>query len=197
LQTVTSTFRGSKSCSTNSRFPYPTLHISSKSTNCYPDLTGDLVDGLGKTLDVGRSDTSNGNSAVLGGVDAVLLGQGVHLFRLETSVGEHADLAGDVAPVVLATKLLEVLLEKGTHGDDTVSHALDLAQPLLVEFGVVQNGRGDTGTVDRRVGVERANQNLDLRVDTLLLLDIGADDGEGANTLTVETLGNVSIHVLL
>jgi hypothetical protein len=122
----------------------------------------------------------------------VLLGQGVHLLRLETSVGEHADLAGDVAPVVLAAELLEVLLEESTHGDDTVSHTLDLTQPLLVEFGVVQDGRSDTGTVDGRVGVKRADQDLDLRVDTLLLVGIGANNGEGTNTLTVETLASLA-----
>jgi DNA repair protein RadC len=42
-----------------------------------------------------------------------------------------------VAPVVLAAELLEVLLEKGTHGNDAVSHALDLTKPLLVERRVV------------------------------------------------------------
>lgn len=124
----------------------------------------------------------------------MLLGQCIHLLRLETSVSEHADLAGDVAPVVLATELLEVLLEESTHGDNAVSHALNLAQPLLVELGVVQDGGSNTGTVDRRVGVERADQDLDLRVDTLLLFGVGADNGEGANTLTVETLGNVSMR---
>jgi hypothetical protein len=97
-----------------------------------------------------------------------------------------------VAPVVLATELLEVLLEESTHGDDTVSHTLDLTQPLLVEFGVVQDGRSDTGTVDGRVGVKRADQDLDLRVDTLLLVGIGANNGEGTNTLTVETLASLA-----
>lgn len=185
---------GSKSCSTGLRFPYPTLHTSSKGKILASALTGDLVDGLGKTLNVGRGDTSNRDSAVLGSVDAVLLGQCVHLLGLETGVGEHADLAGDVAPVVLATELLEVLLEESTHGDNAVSHTLDLTQPLLVELGVVQDGGSNTGTVDRRVGVKRADEDLDLRVDTLLLFGVGADNGEGANTLTVETLGNVSMR---
>lgn len=72
-------------------------------------LTGDLVDGLGKTLDVAAGDTGHGDTAVLGGVDGVLdelvsardirnkpaylLGQSVHLLGLETSVGEHANLS--------------------------------------------------------------------------------------------------------
>lgn len=162
-----------------------------------PALTGDLVDGLGKTLDVSRGDTSNGDSAVLGGIDAVLLCQSVHLLGLETGVGEHADLAGDVAPVVLATELLEILLEKSTHGDNAVSHTLNLTQPLLVELGVVQDGRSNTGTVDGRVGVKRTDQDLDLRVDTLLLVGVGTDNGEGTDTLAIKTLGNVSMRKLL
>ena len=56
-------------------------------------------------------------------------------------------------PVVLAAQVLQVLLEQGTHLDDAVSHALHLAQPLLVQFRVVQDGRRNTGTVHRGVGV--------------------------------------------
>lgn len=157
-----------------------------------PPLTGDLEDGLGETSDVAGGDTGDTDSAVLGSVYAVLLGQLVHLLRLETGECEHADLAGDVAPVLLAAKLLEVLLEQSAHGDDAVGHALDLAQPLLVQGGVVEDGRCDTSAVDRGVRVERTDENLDLRVDTLLLLDVGADNGESTNTLSVETLPDVS-----
>lgn len=35
-------------------------------------LAGDLVDGLGESLDVAGGDTSNGDTAVLGSVDGVL-----------------------------------------------------------------------------------------------------------------------------
>ena len=36
------------------------------------NLTGNLEDGLGESLDVGGGDTSDGDTAVLGGVDGVL-----------------------------------------------------------------------------------------------------------------------------
>lgn len=98
----------------------------------------------------------------------MLLGEGIHLLGGQTSIGEHADLARDVAPVVLAAEFLEVLLEEGAHGDDAVGHALDFTQPLLVQGGVVEDGRGDAGAVDGRVGVERAYEDLDLGVDALL-----------------------------
>ena len=152
------------------------------------NLTLDLVDGLGKTADVFASDASNTDAAVLGGVDGVLLGELGHLLCGKASVCEHADLAGDVAPVVLAAQLLEVVLEQGAHLDDAVGHALDLAQPLLVERGVVQDGAGDAGAVDGRVGVKRADEDLDLRVDALGFFGGLGDDREGADTLAVKTL---------
>lgn len=151
-------------------------------------LTGNLEDRLGQTLHVASGDTSDGDTAVLGGVDGVLLGQNIHLLRLQTGEGEHADLAGDVGPIVLAAELLEVRAQQGAHLDDAVGHTLDLAEPLLVQSGIVHDGGGDTGTVDGRVGVEGTDENLDLRLDALLLLGRLADKGEGTDTLTVETL---------
>lgn len=151
-------------------------------------LTGDLEDGLGQTLDVAGRDTSNGDTTVLGGVDGVLLGQSIHLLGLQTGEGEHADLAGDVGPVVLAAELLKVLAEQLAHLDDTVSHALDLTEPLLVQRRIVHDGGGDAGTVDRGVRVEGTNENLDLRLNTLLLLGVLADEGESTDTLTIEAL---------
>lgn len=70
----------------------------------------------------------------------MLLGKLVHLLGLEASKGEHADLVGDMRPIVLATELLEVVLEESTHGDDAVCHILDLTEPLLVQGRVVKDG---------------------------------------------------------
>ena len=151
-------------------------------------LTLNLEDGLRETADVLAGDTGNGNTTILGSIDAVLLGELVHLLRGQAGVSKHANLAGDVAPVVLAAELLEVLLEESTHGDDAVSHLLDLTEPLLVESRAVEDLGGDAGTVNGRVGVQRSDDDLELRVDTLLLVGIGADEGEGTNTLTIETL---------
>jgi hypothetical protein len=96
---------------------------------------------------------------------------------------------------VLAAELLEVGTEERAHLDDAVSHALDLTEPLLVEGGVVHDGGGDAGTVDGRVRVLGPDENLDLRLDTLLLLGVLADEGEGTDTLTVQTLHIVSCYL--
>lgn len=61
----------------------------------------DLVNGLSKVLDVGGGDTSNGDTAVHGGIDGVLLSELLDLLGLESGVAEHADLGGDVLPVVI------------------------------------------------------------------------------------------------
>lgn len=151
-------------------------------------LTLDLVDGLSQTADIVAGDTGNGDTTVLGRVDRVLLSQLIHLLWGHASVGEHADLGGDVAPVVLGAKLLEVLLEEGAHGDDAVSHALDLAEPLLVEGRVAEDLGGDAGTVNRGVGDHGTDDDLELGVDALDLVGISADEGEGTDTLAVETL---------
>ena len=161
------------------------------------DLTLDGIDGLSEAANVVAGDAGDGDTAVLGSVDRELLSETGHLISGQTSVGEHADLASDVGPVVLGAELLKVVLEEGTHGDDSVSHLLDLIEPLLVEDRVGEDLRGDTGTVDRGVGVQGSDDNLELGVDALLLLGAGADEGEGTNTLTVETLVTLSVSALV
>lgn len=89
---------------------------------------------------------------------------------------------------MLGPKLLEVALQQSTHGDDAICHTLDLTKPLLVELGVVEDLGCNARAVDGRVGVHGAHEDLDLRIDALLLLDGLSDEREGADTLTVETL---------
>ena len=102
-----------------------------------------------------------------------------------------------MAPIMLASELLEVLLEERAHLDDAVGHTLDLTKPLLVKSRVVQDGGCDAGTVNGRVGVKWAHKDLNLRVHALLLLGRFTDDGEGTDTLTVETLDTNQINFLV
>lgn len=50
-----------------------------------------------------------------------------------------AHLGCDMAPIMLAAKILKILLEKCSHGDDAIGHAFDFAKPLFVELRTVQN----------------------------------------------------------
>lgn len=91
-------------------------------------------------------------------------------------------------PVLLGAKVvLEVSTQLVAHGDDTVSHDLDLTQPLLLEFGRVEDGVDNAGTVDGGVRVHGTDQDLQLGLDACTLLSVGAGDREGTDTLTIET----------
>jgi len=133
----------------------------------------------------------------------VLLGKLVHLLRSQAGVGKHANLAGDVTPVMLRTELLQVLLEQGAHLDDAIGHALNLNEPLLVQLGRIEDLGSDAGAVDRGVGVHGADQYLDLRVNTFALLCALTHDGESTDALAVqahvlgERLGQTDVVALL
>lgn len=133
-------------------------------------------------------------------------GQSVDLFRLQSSVTEHADLLLDMRPVSGSLVLvLQEIVESFSHGDDSVGHALDLDLPVLVEFGRVENLSGETGSavrgegerkskkgrkrdlLDGRVRVHRPDQDLELTVDSSLFVLVGANQTERANSFTVET----------
>lgn len=101
---------------------------------------------------------------------------------------EGGYLVGNMRPVMLTPQRLEVLLKQSTHLNNSIRHALDFTQPLGVQRGVVHDGRGDAGAVDRRVRVEWTNEDLDLRLDAFLLFGVFADEGECPDTFAVEAL---------
>ena len=78
-------------------------------------------------------------------------------------------------------------VESITHADDSVGHELYLGLPLLVKVFVGQNGVGDTGAVEGRVGIHWSDDDLQLTLDTSFLFRIGGDEGESTNTFPVET----------
>jgi hypothetical protein len=78
-------------------------------------------------------------------VDVSVSRESIDLFRLETSVTEHADLLLDVRPVSGGVVLvLQEVVEGFSHGDDSVGHALDFDLPVLVKFRRVEDLGGKT-----------------------------------------------------
>ena len=101
---------------------------------------------------------------------------------------EHSDLGLDVAPLARSLEVVgEDVVDLLPHADNAVGHALDLRLPLSVEGLVAKNGAGNAGAMGRRVGVHRADDNLELRVDTGLLLGIGGGHGESTRAFAIET----------
>lgn len=145
------------------------------------------MESLGNVLHVVGVESGNGDTAVHGEVDVVLLDASLDLSLGEASVGEHTDLAGDVRPVAGASSLLQVLDESLTHVNDAVGHSSALLVPLGLQLGITQDGLDDASTVERRVGPEGTGGGLQLGSHALLLLLGGADHGGSSATLSVET----------
>lgn len=72
------------------------------------EVLSDIVEVLGV-------ETSDGDSTIHRHVDVVVLTECVDLILVKTSVGKHANLAGDVAPVVLVAQVFQLL-------DKTMAH---------------------------------------------------------------------------
>lgn len=93
--------------------------------------------------------------------------------------------------MVPSARRLEVMGEDRVdllpHADDAIGHSLDFSLPLSVESRVAQDLAGDTSTMGRRVGVHGSDDDLELAVDTGLLLRVGNGQGERSGTLAVET----------
>jgi len=145
------------------------------------------VHGTSEVSHVTLSDTSHGDTAVHGEVDVELVGETLALRLGHAGEGEHTNLVGEVAPITSGTSLLELVNETLTHGLDAGGHGDDIGAPLSLEVRVAEDGGHDARTVDSRVAIHGASNDLHLREDTSLLVLVGADDGHGTNTLTVET----------
>lgn len=155
----------------------------------------------------------NGNPTILRQVDMMLRCKLGNLLGRETGEAEHANLVGDVIPVVRGSERGEMGFELGAHGNDAVGHEFDLAEPevtrasaserifhktptqnttttlpLGAKFRRVEHRRCDTRTTTGRVRVHGAHHNLDLRLHGLLLLGVRAYDGEGTDALAIKAL---------
>lgn len=117
-----------------------------------------------------------------------LLSQSINLLRLQPGVAKHSNLARDMVPIMLRAELFETALECIPHRNDTIRYSLDFGEPLIVELWVIEDLRCDASTTDGGVGVEGSDEDLDLRVEALLLFGGFREEGEGPNTFAIESL---------
>ena len=150
-------------------------------------VVSDILDGAGNVADVGAGETGNGDTAILGHVDVVLLDHSLALLDSEAREGEHTNLLGDVSPGALGADLLEVLAEKLTHLGDPVCHVNELLQPLGAEVRLVKDEGSNSSTVERRRRVSSSNDDLELGEDSAGGLLVTADEVKSTGSLTVKT----------
>lgn len=101
--------------------------------------------------------------------------------------GQIAYLICDMIPWQLALEIiLQMSFQFVPHRNNPISHHLYFAQPLLFQRRSVEHLAHDTSARKRWVGIERANKDLDLRLDSSLFLGVVGDDRKGTNALTIQ-----------
>ena len=145
------------------------------------------MNGTGNILDVAIIQTSQRNASISRQKDAVLARQLIAHVGIHPRKGKHANLSGNMRPVMGTSGLLELLYQQCSHGLDAVGHRLAFAVVLIGQTGIVQNGLDDVGTVNMRAGVHGSDDESKLTEHGLLLFGAVGHDTEGTGTLSVET----------
>ena len=138
-------------------------------------------------VEVLRVETGDGNTAVHGHVDGILFAELVDLVLVQASEGEHANLVGDVAPIVLIAHLFQLVAEAVAHVVHAAGHVAQILVPHGGELRVAQDYIDDAGAVNGWVRVDRSGDLLDAAHHDVLLSLTSADSGETAGTLAVKT----------
>lgn len=116
----------------------------------------------------------------------VLISQLSHHIQSQSRIGEHADLVGDVGPVVNRTQILQVLHQGLSAFGDSGGHLFDFPEPHLVQFLVVQHNGNDVGPVLWRVGIDSSCDQLQLGHDVGDLVFGVAHQTHAPHSLPVE-----------
>jgi hypothetical protein len=145
------------------------------------------VNGLSEVAHIAAGDTNHADATVPGEIDVMLVHELVHLRRRQTGIAEHSNLIGDVLPVALRTEILQVIAKLAPHSDDAIGHVLDLLAPQRAQLRIVQDRGDHTSTVNRRIRVHRANENLQLALENLRTFLRLRDERERTDALAVET----------
>lgn len=145
------------------------------------------MEGLGDVGEVLGVQTGDRDTSVHSHVDGVVLTELVNHILVKSSEGEHANLVGDMGPVVLVTELLEGVDETVTHLLHAAGHVSQVLVPHGGEGLVTEDDVDDTGTVHGRVRVDWAGNLLDAAHNDILLGGRAGDHGVATGTLTVET----------
>ena len=165
-------------------------------------IRNNVLDALGNVVDILRGDTADGDTSVLGHVNAVFLDHSLALLNGESREGEHANLSGNVRPVTWDALLLNCSAKGSSHFIHAAANGNKLVEPLLAQSRVIEDSCGDSSTMLGRRRVVAADNDLDLREDTSGLVLVSTDKVEGASALTIEThnlgerLGNDHIEAL-
>lgn len=101
---------------------------------------------------------------------------------------EHANLALDVPPLARRLQLVrQQAVQPLPHVDDPLCHALHLLLPFSIQHLVAEDRVRNAGAIDRRVGIHRPDDNLELAINASLLACILRRHRECTNAFTVQS----------
>lgn len=111
----------------------------------------------------------------------------INLLRAEACVSEHANLTGDMTPIVSASISLEFFNQSSSHFLDSSRHVQQILMPASSKFWVTQDNINNPGSVNWWIGVHWSGDSFNSRCDLYLLCLITADDRDATNSLTIES----------
>jgi hypothetical protein len=119
------------------------------------------MDALSDLLNVVFAQASNTDSPIAGEVDVVFINQLLALFGVQASVGEHANLVGDVIPVA-AGKAGKIVTERCAHGMDAVGHSFAVGFPHGIQLSIATDFVYNASTMDGGIRVLRTCEDFQL-----------------------------------
>ena len=125
-------------------------------------IVNDVLDAISDVVDVLGCDTADGDTTVLGHVNAMLFDHCLTLLDREAREGEHANLRSDVRPVTLDLLLFQSAAESVAHVVHSLADDDEFIEPLLAHLRVVQDCRSDSCTVLRRRRIVCSHDDLNL-----------------------------------
>jgi hypothetical protein len=147
----------------------------------------DGVESFRNVIKVTTVKSSDGDSSVHGHVDGVLLTELVDHILVKTSEGKHANLRGDVIPVVNAAVAFKGGLKSRSHLSHSGGHEFKVSVPHLGELFISKDDVDDSSSMDRRVRVDGSGDLLNARVNDVAFSNRRGNNGEKSSTFTVDT----------
>ena len=145
-----------------------------------------LVHSLGNIFHVAGVDCGHRGARRAQNVHMELRAQTLDLLGGQSGVGEHSALLGDVRPVPLGSRLLQVLHQQGTHVLDPLRHRRALLLPLRRQSRIVQHRGDNPSSVQRRTRPQRASSDLQLLDRVLSLLRTAGHHRHDTRSLSVQ-----------
>merc|ERR1719342_1799633 len=74
-----------------------------------------------------------------------------------------------------------------SHRDNSISHELNIIQPLCSQFRVCHNLSCNSGSMSGRITVHRSDKNLNLRLNSGSFFSVSTNHSEGSHSLSIKS----------